>query len=135
MVEEVHKTGWRWVYDPVMSHGPELGEETPMCTFRRVTVKWPDGRSIKLIVEEDGSRPKRCNVCQMSEATFRQRDLVPHDDLEHQVLYHNATVSRGRRLSPEQAAVIRKVQAPEDPERTPYQISLAGVLVDVGADP
>ena len=58
-----------------------------MCTLRRVTVKWPDGRSIKLIVEEGGDRPKRCNSCQMSEAMFRQRDLVPHDDLAHQVLY------------------------------------------------
>lgn len=132
MVEEVHKTGWRWVYGPVMSYPIELNLEAPMCTFRRVKVSWPDGRTIKLVVEEDGARPKRCNICQMSEATFRKRDLVPHDDLEHQVLYHDATVSRGRRLSPEQAATIRKVQAQEDPERSPYQISLPGVLVDVG---
>lgn len=104
-----------------------------MCTLRRVTVKWPDGRSIKLIVEENGDRPRRCNVCQMSEATFRQRSMVPHDDLEHQALYHGATVSRGRRLSPEQAAAIRKVQAHEDPERRPYQISLSFVLWDLGA--
>lgn len=104
-----------------------------MCTFRRVKVTWPDGRSIKLLVEENRAGPKRCNVCQMSEATFRQRDLVPHDDLEHQVLYHDATVSRGRRLTPEQAAAIRKVRVQEDPEKTPWQPAMPGVLVDVGA--
>ena len=104
-----------------------------MCTFRRVTVKWPGGRSIKLIVEEDGARPKRCNACQMSEGTFRQRVMVPHDDLEHQVLYHDATVSRGRRLSPDQAAAIRKVKAAEDPAGQPWQPAFPGLLADPGA--
>lgn len=106
-----------------------------MCTFRRVKVTWPDGRSIKLIVEENGDRPKRCTVCQMSEATFRRRDLVPHDDLEHQVLYHGATVSRGRRLPPEQAAAIRKVPVQEDPEGKPWQPAMRGLLVELGPAP
>ncbi|KKN36997.1 hypothetical protein LCGC14_0768080 [marine sediment metagenome] len=106
-----------------------------MCTFRRVKVTWPDGRSIKLIVEEDGARPKRCNSCQMSEATFRQRDMVPHDDLEHQVLYHGATVSRGRRLPPEQAAAIRKEAVQEDPEGKPWQPAFRGLLVELGPAP
>ena len=106
-----------------------------MCTLRRVKVTWPDGRSMKLIIEENGDRPKRCNVCQMAEATFRQRSLVPHDDLGHQVLYHDATVSRGRRLSPDQADAIRKVRVQEDPERSPFQTSLPGVLVDPEAAP
>ena len=104
-----------------------------MCRLRRVTVKWPDGRSIKLIVEEDGDRPKRCNSCQMSEATFRQRGIAPHDDLEHQVLYHDATVSRGRRLSPEQADAIRKAQTAEDPAGKARQPAFPGLLVDPGA--
>lgn len=103
-----------------------------MCTFRRVTVSWPDGRVVKLVVEENGAGPKRCNACGLSEGGFRQRTLVPHDDLGHQELYHDAKVSRGRRLSPEQAARIRRVQAQEDPEGSPFQTSMLGVLVDVG---
>ena len=105
-----------------------------MCTFRRVTVTWPDGRKVKLVVEENGPGGKSCSVCDLSEAGFRRRSLDPHNDLGHQVLYYGATVSRGRRLPPEQAAAIRKVQVQEDPEGKPWQPAMPGVLVDVGVE-
>jgi hypothetical protein len=68
----------------------------------------------------------------MSEATFRRRDMVPHDDLGHQVLYHDAKVSRGRRLTPEQAATIPQVAVQEDPEGRPWQPAMRGLLVELG---
>ncbi len=131
-VEMAYQVGWRWIDHPSLNGDLPQQEEAPMCTFRRVKVTWPDGRSIKLIVEENGTGAKSCSVCDLSEAGFRRRYLVPHDDLGHQELYHGAKVSRGRRLSPEQAAAIRRVQAAEDPEGKPWQPSMPGVLVDVG---
>ena len=106
-----------------------------MCTYRRMTVRWPDGRELQLVVTEDPERPMHCSSCGMSEATFRAKTLTPHDDLGHQELYFSAKVTRGRRLSAAQAAKLRQRLPPPEPAASPFQVSLPGVLVDPGRHP
>ena len=103
-----------------------------MCSYRRVTVRWPDGRELRLVVTEDPERPLHCSTCGMSEATFRAKTLTPHDDLGHQELYYQAKVTRGRRLPAEQAAKLRQKLLPPPPAADTFQTSLPGVLVDPG---
>ncbi len=106
-----------------------------MCTYRRVTIKWPDGRELQLVVTEDAERPMHCSTCGMSEATFRAKKMAPHDDLGHQELYYQAKVTRGRRLSETQAAKLRQKFLPPPPAASPFQESLPDVLVDIGRHP
>lgn len=132
MVEVVHTTGWRWFYDPIMSHQIELNLEAPMCTFRRVKVTWPSGREVVMVVKEDPDTPAYCGPCRMSEATFRSREIAPHDTLGHLELYQGAKVTRGRRLSAAQAARYGGVEHEPLPQKEPWQPSMPGVLVGVG---
>jgi len=106
-----------------------------MCTYRRVTLAYPDGRTLRMIVEEDPERPLRCSVCRMSEATFRAKTMTPHDDLGHQEIYHGAKVTRGRRLSAAQAAKARLALGDSVTAQDAFQVSLPGVLVDMERQP
>jgi len=130
VIEEVHTTGWRWVYAPVMSPDPDVREEVAMCSYRRVKVRWPDGRELVTVVREDPDKPVYCDPCQMSLATFRARDLLPHDNLGHLEVYGGAKVTRGRRLSAAQAAHFGAREYEPRPGKKPWQPSMPGVLVD-----
>lgn len=130
MVEEVHRSGWRWVYDPVMSRSPRAEECANVCSYRRVTLEWPDGRTLRLLVEEDPERSPYCSACRMSEATFRKREFAPHDDIKHQELYCQAKVTRGRRLSAAQAAKVRAVLDLPGRDQGAVQEPLFGVLAE-----
>lgn len=135
MVEEVHRSGWRWVYDPLYVEPFDRTGGAPVCTYRRVTIEWPDGRTLRLLLEEDPERPLYCAACRMSEATFRKCEIVPHDDLGHQELYYQAKVARGRRLSATQAAKLRQQFPPPAAAASPFQTSPPGVLVDRESHP
>ncbi|KKL61766.1 hypothetical protein LCGC14_2192020 [marine sediment metagenome] len=105
-----------------------------MCRYRRVTVKWPDGREGVVLLREDPEKPRRCDPCGLSEAAFRTRDMVPHDTLEHLELYHGAKVTRGRRLSEAQAEKALGV-TPGYLAREEFKAyAMPGVLVDPGKD-
>lgn len=103
-----------------------------MCTFRRVTVTWPDGRTARVLLREGAGEPVYCNPCGLSVAGFRRRGLAPHDDLEHLELYYGAKVKRGRRLSVAQAARYAADVKGGPWKALEYQPSMLGVLVDVG---
>lgn len=132
MVEDVHTAGWRWFYDPIMSHQIELNLEVIMCTFRRVKVTWPDGREASLLLREDPGEPVYCGPCGMSEGTFRRRELPPHDTLGHLEIYHQVKVVRGRRLSERQATKALGVRPGTLQWEECRAYTMLGVLVDVG---
>ena len=135
MVEEIHRTGWRWVYDPLYVEPFDRTGETPVCTYRRVTLEYPDGRTVRLLLKEDPETLVYCSACRMAEATFRAKTITPHDDLGHQELYCMAKVTRGRRLSARQVAKLQEKVYPPEPAADTFQESLPGVLVDTGNHP
>ena len=86
--------GWYWVHTGPWERGCLI-----MCSYRRVDVHYPDGRTMPLVVNEDRDNGHRCESCGLDAAGFSRRQLPPHDTLQHQELYFGATVTRGRRLS------------------------------------
>lgn len=116
----------------IMSSPCSKPQEAPMCTFRHVKVTWPDGRKAVLLIREDPEEPGYCGPCGMSEATFRSREMAPHDTLGHLEIYHQVKVVRGRRLSERQAARALEVE-PGTFQREEFKAyAMPGILVDVG---
>ena len=104
-----------------------------MCTYRRVKVTWPDGRTAALLIREDPEEQRYCDPCRMSEATFRSREMAPHDTLGHLEIYHQVKVVRGRRLSERQAARALGVEPGRFQRQEFKAYAMPGVLVDPGA--
>lgn len=117
--------GWYWVHD-----GPLEGGCVSMCSYRRVDVQYPDGRQLRLVVNESRDNGYDCESCGLDLAAFKRRQLPPHDTIQHQVLYFGATVKRGRRLSAHE--IERLYPALKKCDGTPVAapVPLPGLLVD-----
>ena len=101
-----------------------------MCSYRRVDVRYPDGREIRLIVNEDRDNGYDCESCGLDVAAFTRCHLPPHDTIQHQVLYFGATVKRGRRLSPGEIKRLHPALKKRDGAPAPAPVPLPGFLVD-----
>ncbi len=122
--------GYYWIHDAPVEKGCLI-----VCIYRRVTVKYPDGRTFRLLLKEDPEKPMYCSTCRMAEATFRAKTMTPHDDLGHQEIYYQAKVTRGRRLSARQVSKLQQVITPPEPAAVTLQESFSGVPVDAGRRP
>lgn len=134
-VETAYQAGWRWVNHPSLNGDRPQLEEEPMPVYRRVKVSWPDGRKASLLLREEPGEPLYCEPCKMSEATFRKRELCPHDTLDHLEIYFQAKVVRGRRLSERQAANALGVDPRMLQKEEFLACAMPGVLVNVEARP
>lgn len=70
-----------------------------MCSFRYVTVTYPNGLVVKVIERIAEHGKVGCSMCGFGYTTLKKRGLPPHDGLGHLELYQGASVKRGRRLS------------------------------------
>jgi len=97
-----------------------------MCSYRRVDVHYPDGRTMPLVVNEDRDNGHRCESCGLDAAGFSRRQLPPHDTVQHQELYFGATVTRGRRLSQREVERLKLSFPTPNLTPAPEQMGLVG---------